>query len=425
MTEAPADAAAPPRPAGKRPPTPGTARAALAHRDYRIVYFGSFASNIGSWAQTVVLGPYAYRLAQDSAAFAGLTVTAQMGPVLLFATLGGLLANRLPRKRLMITGQAVQALFALILAWVVVQPDPSKPLFLFAVFGGGVTNALTAPTFQAVLPELCGKDNLPGAIALNSVQMNGARVIGPILVAIAHLDVRSVFVFNALTFAFVIAGFAMVPIGPTPASHRHRLLDGFRYSRVNPVASLLLPVLFTFSMISLPYIGQFQTVAERVLGLDATGRTYKWLYGTWGLGACVGALAMATVLAKTDKRRLIRPGFAGFAVFLAAFGFNSSLTLAFPIGFCLGACYFGTVTAMLTVLQQHISAAMRAPVMAIWFMFFGGTVPVGALGGGYLMDHWAVEPVILIGAAWALVLAAVSKTHERTAAWRHSADAGP
>lgn len=407
----------------RNPPTPGSARAALAHRSYRLVYFGSFASNVGSWAQTVVLAPFAYRLANDSASFAGLTVAAQMGPTLLFATLGGFLANRLNRKALMIGGAATQACFAILLAGVVVQSDPNKALFLLAVFGGGVVNSLTAPTFQAVLPELCGKENLAGAIALNSVQMNGARVIGPIFVAVTHLGVRDVFIFNALTFAFVIIGFARVPLGPTPSSHRHRLLDGFRYSRRNPVASLLLPMLFTFSVISLPYIGQFATVAERVLGLDSTGRTYKWLYGTWGLGACLGALAMGTVLSSFDKRRLIRPGFAAFAVCLALFGVNRSVVLAFPIGFLLGVCYFGTITAMLTVLQQHLSSVMRAPVMAVWFMFYGGTIPIGVLWAGWVMDRWAVEPVILTGALWALALSWAGDVRERSAQWHASADA--
>jgi MFS family permease len=416
-----------PRPAGRtrRPaPAPGSARAALAHRNYRLVYVGSFASNIGSWAQTVVLAPFAYRLAGDSASFAGLTVAAQMGPTLLFATFGGFLANRLPRKVLMLTGAALQATFALLLATVVVQESPSRVLFLLAVFGGGVVNSLTAPTFQAVLPELVGRENLPGAIALNSVQMNGARVIGPILVAVTHLGVRDVFVFNALTFAFVIIGFALVPIGPTPTTHRHRLLDGFRYSQTNPVAALLLPMLFSFSVVSLPYIGHFATVAERVLGLDSTGRTYKWLYGTWGLGACLGALAMGTVLSSVDKRSLVRPGFLAFAVFLAMFGVNPSVVLAFPIAFLLGVSYFATITAMLTVLQQHLSMLMRAPVMAVWFMFYGGTIPIGVLWAGWVMDRWAVQPVLLIGAAWALVLAQrAGQVVPRSAHWQASPDA--
>ncbi len=227
------------------------------------------------------------------------------------------------------------------------------------------------------------------------------------------------FIFNALTFAFVILGFSLVRIGPTPAGHRHRLLDGFRYARRNPVASLLLPTLFTFSVLSLPYIGQFAVVAERVIGLDSTKSTYKWLYGTWGLGACLGALMMGTVLVRFDKRRMITPGFAVFGCFLALFGLNGSVVLAFPIGFLLGAAYFGTITAMLTVLQQHISQEMRAPVMAVWFMFYGGTIPIGVLWAGWIMDHWAVQPVILIGAAWALVLSWTSRSVlQRTARWQ-------
>jgi MFS family permease len=408
---------------GRKPPTPGSARAALSHRNYRLVYFGSFSSNIGSWAQTVVLGPFAYRLANDSASFAGVSAAAQHLPVLLFATTGGVLANRLPRKQWMICGAVLQACFAMFLAWVVVQPSPSKVLFLLGVAGGGFINAISVPTYQAVLPELCGRENLSGAIALNSVQMNGARVIGPILVALAHLNARNVFIFNAATFLFVIVAYAMVEVPNAKPGPKSRLGDGFRYARSNPVAKVLLPTMASFSLMSLAYIGQFQTVAERVLDMDSTGRMYKWLYGTWGLGACLGALAMATVLAQSDKRKLIRPGFAGFALSLAAFGLNHRVVLAFPIGFVLGVFYFGTVTAMLTVVQQHLSSRFRGPVMALWLMCFGGTIPFAALGGGWLMDRVSPTYVLLGGAAWAAFLAARTNVLDRSEQWRQSEDA--
>jgi MFS family permease len=407
----------------RKAPTPGTARAALAQRSFRLVYFGSFSSNIGSWAQTVVLGPFAYRLANDSALFGGMAVAAQHLPVFFFATTGGMLANRLPRKKWMISGAIIQACFAMFLAWVVVQPSPSKALFLLAVAGGGMVNALSVPTFQAVLPELCGRENLPGAIALNSVQMNGARVLGPILVAVAHLNARNVFIFNAATFAFVIIAYLLVDVPNAQPGPKSRLGDGFRYARSNPVARLLLPTMASFSLISLAFIGQFQTVAERVLKIDSNGRVYKWLYGTWGLGACLGALAMATVWARVDKRTFIRPGFAGFAVALAMFGFNTRIVLAFPIGFVLGAFYFGTVTAMLTVLQQHMSGRFRGPVMALWLMCFGGMVPFSALAGGALMDRMSPSLVLFGGACWAAVLAARTTVDERSAQWKASDDA--
>jgi predicted MFS family arabinose efflux permease len=129
------------------------------------------------------------------------------------------------------------------------------------------------------------------------------------------------------------------------------------------------------------------------------------MYATWGLGACLGALSIGTVLAHVDKRRLIPIGFLGFAASLAAFALIREPAPAFAAGFVLGACYFGTATAMVTVVQSSVADHERARVMALWFMAFGGTVPLGNIIFGPVIDAIGARWVLLGGAAFAVGLA--------------------
>ena len=156
----------------------GTAQAALRHRNFRIVYFGTFASNIGTWMQNVILGAYAYDLTH-SGAFVSLLYFGQLGPLLFLSLFGGVLADVVDRKRFLVGLQVVQGLLSFVLAAVAWQTDPSRTAIVVLVFAIGIANALGAPGLSAILPTLVPREDLPGAVALTSVQMNLSRVIGP------------------------------------------------------------------------------------------------------------------------------------------------------------------------------------------------------------------------------------------------------
>ncbi|MGD9701474.1 MAG: MFS transporter [Acidimicrobiia bacterium] len=390
--------------------TPGSARAALTYRDFRLVWLGLLASNIGTWMQNVALPAYVQRRT-GSAAAVGVLVFAQLGPLLVLSIPGGILANRFPRRPWLITMQGAQLVFSLVLAALVARDAPIAALFGINLLVG-IANALNAPAFQASIPLLVDRRDLPGAIALNSASLNGSRVIGPVIAALLGVwgvTVSQLFVINAATYLFVIAALAVVQI-PVVADRFggqgwRQLTVGLRIARQRPILGRLLLSMALFSFFSLPYVGLFPSVAELNFGIDASSPTYKWLYATWGLGACLGALGTGTVFAKVDKRRLITPGFLGFAVSLAAFAVVSSPGPAFPIGFVLGFCYFLTATGMLTVLQEHIEDHERAVIMSLWFMTFGGTVPLGNLVFGPIMDHIGARWIMLGGAVFAVFLA--------------------
>ncbi|MFM9085175.1 MAG: MFS transporter [Acidimicrobiia bacterium] len=387
---------------------PGSVRAALAVRDFRLVWTGSFASNVGTWMQNVVLPVYVYART-GRASVVALLILAQLGPILFLAVPGGVLADRIERKRYLIWMQVIQGSCSAALAAGAALGAPIWMLFA-AQLGVGIGNALNISAWSATLTSLVPQEALGGAVSLNSFVINGSRVAGPIIVAVLSawgVTTAQFFAINALTYLFVIVALAAVHV-PTFARDAtpgwRRFTFAFRAARERPVVARIVLTLASFSLLSLPYVGLFPAVAQLNYGIDAAGPTYRWLYSVWGLGACLGGLAVATVFGRRDARTLIRGGFAGFALSMLAFAAARTPGPAFAAAFVLGACYFFTTTAMQTVLVGRLELEVRARVMALWFMSFGGTVPIGNLLFGPLVDRWGARWLLVMGAAWAAVL---------------------
>lgn len=394
---------------GDRTFAPGTARAAFSHPTFRTVYLGAFASNIGTWMQNVVLGALAYHLT-ESAMFVGIMTAAQLGPLLVFSVVGGMLADTFDRKKLLVILSLQQAVFSLILAVVTAPESPNRTAMVAVVFCIGVGNALYAPIFSAVVPILVPRRDISGAIALNSVQMNASRVIGPAVgtTIYATFGPPAVFVLNAVSFTFVILSLTRVTLPDPPASGSqglHRLLEGLQVARADRVVRQCLVTIFVFSFVCLPFITQMPKIADANLGIASKSSSYGILYACFGLGAVVGALSIGTVFAASSKAKLTRVGLVGFAVMLVVFGSLRVAAPAYVAILLLGCVYFAVITSLSTVLQQDLDDRHRGKVMALWIMGFGGTVPFGGLVGGVVIEQAGIMPMILIGAAMAVALA--------------------
>jgi len=246
---------------------------------------------------------------------------------------------------------------------------------------------------------------------LNSTLINGSRVIGPILVALLSplgAEAWHFFAFNALTYLLVVWALSRTQTphhAPDPTRGWKRFTFAFRVAKERPVVRRLLLSLALYSLISLPYIGLFPAVAELNFGINDSSAIYKWLYATWALGAALGGLALGTVFVGRDPRVMIRWGFLANAVAMAGFAASRSAVPAFITGFLLGVSYFFTTTAMSTVMQGRLAPHERGRTMALWFMSFGGTVPIGNMVFGPLVDQYGTRWLLFLGAAWALVLA--------------------
>jgi MFS family permease len=388
---------------------PGTARAALGYRDFRIIWIGLFASNIGTWMQNLALPAY-IDARTHQATWVAIMGFAQLGPLLILSIPGGVLADRFPRRPWLITNQAMQMVFAVAIAVLIARDSALWAIFMIQL-GIGTFNALGAPAMQASIPLLISRDDLPGALSLNSVMLNGSRVIGPALAAALiglGVTVPQIFVINAATYLFAVAAIAVITIPHVRSESVERglqkLLVGIRIARQRNVLSRMLLAMTFFSFLCLPYVGLFPSIARLNFGIDSSSAMYKWLYATWGLGACLGGLACGSVLTRFDRHKLITFAFRGFAVSMAGFALARGPALAIPIGFLLGFFYFMAVTPMVTVFQTNMHDHERARVMSLWFMAFGGTVTLGALAFGPVVDHFGARPVLFVAVGAAIVL---------------------
>jgi MFS family permease len=394
------------------PARSGTARAALGHRTFRIVFLGAFASNIGTWMQNVVLGAYAYDLTHSST-FVGVIIFAQLGPTLILPMFGGLLADKVDRKKFLIVLSIEQLVFSLGVALVVLSPHPSHVLLVVMVLMVGAGSAMFGPAYSAILPGLVGRADLQGAISLNSAQMNASRVIGPVIGGVLYSLVGPAWVFagNAATYLFVVLALMMVtlpavPQAPAHSSRWRQLTAGITVARQDRVVGRCLVTVFVFSLLALAFIGQMPVVAAHNLGINLSDSPdYGILYACFGAGALAGAISIGTVFARTSKPMLVRVCLVGYSVSLAVFALERSPVPAYVNVAVTGAFYFAFITALNTTLQARLHENVRGRVMALWMMGFGGTVGIGNLLVGPVVSAVGITDVLLFGAAVAMLLA--------------------
>ena len=392
------------------PIVPGSARTAHQHRPFRRVLFGAFLSNVGTWMHNVVLGAIAYELTESST-FVGLVVFAQLGPLLLLSTVGGLIADRFDRRRVIVTVAVSQLMLSLLLAAVMIPDEPSKLALLLVTFGIGIGQSVYAPTFTALVPELVDGPDVAGAVSLNSAQMNTARVVGPVVGSLLYTLVgpSAVFALNGASYLAVVVAVAGVQLPRVVRragdSRGFRALgDGVRLARANPVVWRCLVTIAVYSLVSLPFVGQFPTFASRNLDMEVRSTAYGVLYACFGIGAVLGALSVGTVFSRQAKDTVTRVGLLAFAGSLAVLALLRTPALAYPVVAVVGFSYNALVTSLMTRMQEELDNGIRGRVMALWIMGWGGVVPVGNLIAGPLIELSSITVVMLVGAASAVAL---------------------
>ena len=390
---------------------PGTARSALRAPNFRRLWFATFGSNIGTWMQNVALGAFAYDLSH-SATFVALIGFGQLGPLLILAPVGGLLADLVDRRRLLVLTNLEQLLFSGVLAWVATIDHPSRTLLMMVVVAIGIGNALTGPPLSSLLPNLVPREDLPGAVSLQSVQMNLSRVIGPAIggVLLPTIHASGVFAINAATYLFAVLGAILIGRVPQPPPTDEkgfrRILGGVVVARRDSVVRSVLLTIAAISFFSLPFIGLFPVIGAQSLDLNVKGLTYGLLFACFGLGAATGAIAVGTVLVNYRREVIIPICLAIFGAMLVLFGLLRDIEAAFPVVFLVGFFYFGTVTTLSTRLQSALDDAVRGRVMALYMMCFGGTVPLGLLASGPIANATSVTDVLVGGGVITILIAA-------------------
>ena len=390
----------------------------LRHRNFRLFWFGRLISLIGTWMQTTAQAWLVLELTH-SAWLLGVVGALQFLPVMFLALFGGVLADRLPKRRVLLFTQSSAMIQAFIL-WILVatgQVQLWHVLVLATMLG--LTNSLDMPTRQAFVVEMVGREDLPNAIALNSSLFNMARIIGPGIggLIIAWLGVAPLFLLNALSFIAVIVGLALIDLNKLHAVNRlilkngtpkqstlQSLREGLAYVRRTPAVFLVIAVIGVISLFGINFNVVLPLFATDVLHSGPAG--FGFISAAFGLGSLFSALWLAWGNNKPSIRQLLL-GALAFGVLESLFALSHwyilSLVLIAAVGFAQIAFSATSNTTLQTVAPDYL----RGRVMSVYMLVFAGSVPLGNLLTGGLAHLLGASIALLICAGLSLIAAVV------------------
>jgi MFS family permease len=363
--------------------------APFRHRRYAALWTGAFASNIGTWMETVAVGVLV-TTETGQAGWAGLVAAAGFLPMGLLGPLGGALADRIPRRRLLLTTTAVQTCLAALLT-VLAALDAAHPLGVtLIVLASGCAQAIGFPSYQSLMPDLVPRDELASAVALGSAQWNLGRVIGPALAGVV-IDVGGfewAFAVNTLSFVAVIVAVAplRLPV-PTPKegeSIRAAIRDGLRYSRREPGIRAVMAYLGLNSLLAAPFIALVPAMALTVFDNEDTGTAA--LVTAQGVGAVLMALALGPLAARFGHRLVLLGGLVALPPALVAYALAPTLEIGVISIFFVGAAYLCCLSSFTTVAQLRAPNEMRGRVMSALMVLLGVLYPIGSIVQGWIAD---------------------------------------
>jgi MFS family permease len=379
-----------------------TTMRALKHRNFQLFFSGQLISLIGTWMQTVAESWLVYRLTGSSLLLGSVAFASQI-PVFLMAPLGGTVADRFNRHRIIITTQCSAMVLALTYSALTIsgyiRSTRIWPIFVLAALLG-IVNAFDIPARQAFIVEMVGREDLMNAIALNSSMFNGARVIGPSVagIIVAKIGEGWCFFANGLSYIAVIAGLLMMHVTLKRREHTaspiENILEGFRYVRNTRPIRILLLLLGLVSLVGMPYAVLMPVFAKQILHGGA--RELGILMGATGVGALLGALTLAARTGLKGISVWINAASAGFglslilfcstAYFLSNHFWLAAATLV-PVGFSM----MTQMACSNTLIQSMVPDHLRGRVMSVYSMMFMGMAPFGAFLAGWL-SHLLGQP---------------------------------
>jgi len=380
---------------------------AFRHRNYRLFFAGQLVSVIGTWMQQVALNWLVYALT-NSAFMLGAVSFLSAIPVTLFTLVGGAMADRFEKRRIVMLTESTAMVLAFALAALyyfgVIQ------IWQIALIGflDGMTNAFDIPTRQSFVIEMVGKDDLMNAIALNSSLFNGARVFGPALagVLIGIIGLTGCFFANGLSYLAIVAAYFAMRL-PATSHHAerkpvwHETIEALRYVRSHRSIRAVISLVTIVSLFGWPYSVLLPVFARDVLHANASG--YGYLMAANGVGALVGALTLASLGDSPHERRLFYGGLFGFCVMLAVFALSKAYWLSAAAlagsGFFM-IIFFATAN---TSVQTRVPDALRGRVMGIYALAFLGLTPFGSLIAGFLTKITSASFTVSLGAVICMI----------------------
>jgi predicted MFS family arabinose efflux permease len=361
------------------------------------MWAGACTSSIGTWMQKLAQSWLVLQLS-GSAFMLGLDSFLGEIPIFLLALVAGVAADRFDRRRLLIYSQLVQMTCAFTLAWMFALGTVEVWHILTLSFVVGTAQAFGAPAYQSLLPSLVPREHLPNAIAMNSIQFNLARVVGPALggLALAKLGASWCFGLNGLSYLAVIASLLMITTGfipsPTKESVGESMKQGLRFISKQAGVKMLIAVSFASTSLGISIVTFLPVFAKDVYGGDEA--TYTLLLTTEAAGAICGALLVAF---RGKTVRLWREAMFSLAVLgacMTGFALVPSMVMGLVFLFFGGMALISCFAMMSSLIQFAATDEMRGRVMSIYNIAFRGGMPIGSLITGKLIQDYAARPVI-------------------------------
>ncbi len=383
---------------------------ALHYRDFRLVWIGAFTSTIGTWMQTMAQAWVVYRMT-DSAFLLGVDAFLGTGPMLLFSLFGGVIADRVERRKIMLASQYLQMLFAVVLALLLwTRTVRIWHIFLMSFLTGSV-QSFSGPAYASLLPLLVRREDVPNAVAMNSMQFNLARVIGPAIggVVLEVWGAAACFGVNAISFIPVIVAYMLIR-SPAVRGEQHQrkgmmaeMRQGFAFVTARRALLVLTFLAFAGTFLGMPMLTLFPVVAKTIFHGGA--KAYSNLLVTYALGSVLGALFVAASSHGQNKARLALMLQAAFAALLVGFAFSRSFPLSLSIAFGAGICIVAVISLYSSLVQLATNDAMRGRVMSIFMLAFRGGMPLGSLAAGWMAQRWSITSALAVNG---VVLAVVA-----------------
>lgn len=360
---------------------------ALRNRDFRLFWAGNFLSNIGTWMQNVAQGWLVLKIT-NSAFWLGVVGFASTIPILLFALIGGVIADHVNRRKLLIGTQSAMMIFAFAMAVLAYLNKITVGEIAMLAAGTGIAMSLNTPCYQALMPQLVPREDLTNAIALNSAQFNMSRVIGPTLggFAMAGVGVAGNFFLNGLSFLAVIVALTQIRYTSQPAPGEGHLWlkmkQGFAYVFHHEEMLSLVIMVSIGSLLVLPYLVFVPYFARDVLHSDERGLGI--LMACSGIGAFFGAGTIAYLGKVARRGRFVFTAGLGFFAAVISFTFSHSFGLSEVLLAIAGYCMILMVATINSLLQHLSDDVMRGRAMSIYSTAFLGLPPIGSLIAGSL-----------------------------------------
>jgi MFS family permease len=388
---------------------------ALTHHDFRLVWFAALGSTIGTWMQKFAQSLLVYQLTA-STFYLGLDEFLSQLPILMLMLIGGVIADRYDRRRLLTWSQYAQAFSAFALAALVFW-DYVTIWHVFALsFVSGCAQAFGGPAYQSLIPSLVPRRELPNAIALNSTQFNLSRVLGPMggTAVLLWLGMAACFFLNGLSFFFVVIALALIrTTPPVPTGERRAIVDelksGLDYVRHQRLI-LTLTVLVTIgTFLAMPLITMLPAFAHTVLA-DAGGTPetrLSFLMACQGLGAITGALLIGTIGRFRHMGRTLLGVQALMGLLIALFALSRTPALSYLLIFFCGIAFMALFSMSFSIVQLSVPEHLRGRVVSIYMVAARGGGPLGALAAGYVADLYSAPAAIVTNGVLLVLVTAV------------------